>query len=184
MIPTSSTSNPSSPRSPQSGAAVDAPSGPAAETLESEAHVPFAVIMVALDGSPFAERALPLATALARHAGKPAQIELVHVHDSGVYAANAPALDPGLENERAAEMSVDLEAVARRLAQDTTLHVTAATLRGRDVAQSLASHAAERGADLLVMTTHGRSGIKRAFLGSVAEQILRITQVPVLVVPQ
>lgn len=175
-------SNESSGGSLGSTGPTNAARGLATESIASEGEVPFALIMVALDGSPFAARALPLATALARRAGKPARIELVHVHDPGVYAANAPALDPGLENERAAEMNVDLQGVATKLAEEANLHVTAVTLRGR-VAQSIALHAAERGADLLVMTTHGRSGIKRALLGSVTEQVLRTTSLPVLVVP-
>lgn len=141
-----------------------------------------AYIIVPLDGSPFAEHALPLACLIARQAGTRGRVELVHVHDPGVYAANAPALEPAWENERAAEMSVDLDAVAARLAAETKLRVTAVTLRGR-VAESIAVHAAERGADLIVMTTHGRSGIKRAILGSVTERVLRTAAVPVLVVP-
>jgi nucleotide-binding universal stress UspA family protein len=41
----------------------------------------------------------------------------------------------------------------------------------------------ESGVDLVVMASHGRSGIRRTFMGSVAEQVLRASPKPVLVVP-
>ena len=46
--------------------------------------VQLALVMVALDGSAFAERALPLACGIARQAGDNGQVELVRVHDMGV----------------------------------------------------------------------------------------------------
>lgn len=151
-------------------------------SLESMKDVSFAFVMVALDGSSFAERALPFACAIARQAGDRGAVELVHVHDQGVSAPNAPALEPRWENERAGEMRLDMERTAARVAAETDLRVSAVTLRGR-VAESITMHATERGADLLVITTHGRSGLKRALIGSVTEQVLRSTKTPVLVVP-
>ena len=149
---------------------------------DSKQEIRFSLVMVALDGSAFAERALPFACAIARQAGDDSRVELVHVHDVGVYAANASAIDPGWENERAGEMSRDLEKTAAALAAETNLRVSAVTLRGR-VAESITTHAAEHGADVIVITTHGRSGIKRALMGSVAEQVLRTAKTAVLVVP-
>lgn len=144
--------------------------------------VSFAFVMVALDGSSFAERALPFACAIARQAGERGEVELVHVHDLGAYAPNAPMVEPRWENERAGEMRLDVERRAARLAAETDLRVSAVTLRGR-VVESLTMHAMERGANLLVLTTHGRSGLKRALIGSVTEQVLRVAKTPVLVVP-
>lgn len=141
-----------------------------------------ALVMVALDGSPFAERALPLACAIARQAGDHGQVELVHVHDMGVASPNAPVVEPRWENERAGEMRVAVERAAARLAAESGLRVTAVMLRGR-VAESITRHAIERRADMLVITTHGRTGLKRALIGSVAEQIVRTAKTPVLVVP-
>lgn len=149
---------------------------------DSAPDAPLGYIMVAMDGSPFAERALPIACQLARGAGESGRIELVHVHQRANLGHNAAVVDPTWENDRAAEMNVDLGSVAKALARDTKLPVTAVTLRG-GAAESLTRYAAERNADLLVMTTHGRSGIKRAFLGSVTEQVLRDAETPVLVVP-
>lgn len=144
--------------------------------------VQLALVMVALDGSAFAERALPLACAIARQAGDRGEVELLHVHDMGVSSPNAPAVEPRWENERAGEMRVEVEGVAARLAAETGLRVTAVMLRGR-VADSITRHAIEHRADLIVITTHGRTGLKRALIGSVAEQIVRTAKTPVLVVP-
>jgi nucleotide-binding universal stress UspA family protein len=157
-------------------------SRPASTKARPAPKARFAFVVVPLDGSAFAEQAIPAATALASQAGRQGRIELVHVHDLGTYAANARQIDPGLENERAREMNVDLGVVAKRLALETNLRVTSVTLRGR-TAQVLAQHVVDSGADVLVMTTHGRSGMKRAFVGSVTEQVLRIAKAPVLVVP-
>lgn len=169
-------------RQPGATARAKAPSSPRGSSRDSAPDAPFAFIIVAMDGSPFAERALPIACGLARRAGDAGRIELVHVHDRGNFSPNAPMVDPTWENDRAAEMNLDLGSVAEVVARDTKLPVTAVMLRG-DAAESLTRYAAERGADLLVMTTHGRSGIRRAVLGSVTERVLRAAAIPVLVVP-
>jgi nucleotide-binding universal stress UspA family protein len=136
-------------------------------------------IIVPLDGSATAEKAIPLAIAIALRAGS--RIELVHVHDEGVFAANAPMMDSGWEDERAVEMGSAMRAIAERLAHDTGLGVNAVMLRGAP-APSLVQHAADHAADLIVMTTHGRSGFSHAWFGSVAERVIHGATTPVLVV--
>lgn len=54
---------------------------------------------------------------------------------------------------------------------------------GNDTAEAICAYTEEQGADLIVVTTHGRRGLRRLVLGSVAEEVLRRTPVPVLVVP-
>lgn len=136
-------------------------------------------IIVPLDGSATSETAIPLALAIARRAGSP--VTLVHVHDVGVIAANAPMTDSGWEDERAAEMGATMRAMAGRFANDTGLGVTAVTLRGRP-ASSLVQHAIDEAASLIVLSTHGRSGFNHAWFGSVAEQVIHSARTPVLVV--
>ena len=53
---------------------------------------------------------------------------------------------------------------------------------GEDVAQTIAAFADEIGADTIAIGTHGRSGLGRAQMGSVAEALIRSSSVPVLVV--
>ena len=145
-------------------------------------EIRFGLVLVALDGSAFAERALPIACSIVRQAGNAGQVKLVHVHDRGAFAANAPAVDSTWENERAGEMGLELTKTAARWAAETNLNVTAVVLRGR-AAESISAYAIEHCADLVVMTTHGRSGLKRALVGSVTEEVLRTARTPVLVVP-
>lgn len=136
-------------------------------------------IIVPLDGSATAERAIPLAIAIALRAGS--RIELVHVHDEGVLVANISMMDSRWEDERAVEMGSAIGAMAERLAHETGLGVTAITLRG-PTAPSLVQHAIDRTADLIVMTTHGRGGFSHAWFGSVAERVIHSATTPMLVV--
>ena len=69
--------------------------------------------------------------------------------------------------------------VARRLSADG-LSAKAVALSGR-AASALLAYAAESGAGFLALTTHGRTGLRRALLGSIAEEILRNAPCPVLV---
>ena len=62
----------------------------------------YASIIVPLDGSATAEKAIPFAISIARRAGS--RIELVHVHDEGVLVANAPMMDSRWEDEQATSM--------------------------------------------------------------------------------
>jgi nucleotide-binding universal stress UspA family protein len=60
--------------------------------------------------------------------------------------------------------------------------VTTQVLVAREVAAAVADYARDR-ADLVVVSTHGRTGLRRVLLGSVAESVLRAAETPVLVVP-
>ncbi len=126
-------------------------------------------IVVPLDGSAFAEYALPFALEVARATG--AALELVHV-DSGTHRAHGSA-EPSDADER-------LDALAARLETETGVPTTARVLRGV-VAATLEAYV-RAGDDLVVMATHGRSGPSRAWLGSVADELVRRVDAPVLLV--
>jgi nucleotide-binding universal stress UspA family protein len=66
---------------------------------------------------------------------------------------------------------------------DPPHHVQGSVVVGEAVAEAVIDEAHWWNADLLVMTTHGRSSVRRWLLGSVAEQVVRLTDVPVLLVP-
>ncbi|MDQ2666665.1 MAG: universal stress protein [Gemmatimonadota bacterium] len=139
----------------------------------------YRLIMVPLDGSATAERALPFASAIARRAGS--RMELVYVHDEELLVGTAPMVDSAWEDEQTVEIVGAIRAVAERLARETGLGVTAVTLRGPR-GRSLVQHAIDRAVDLIVMTTHGRSGFSHAWFGSVAEHVIHAAITPVLVV--
>lgn len=158
----------------------------------------FQHVVVPLDGSEFSRIALPYAMALAPDADQ--AVELVSAVDSlaalgGVgYADNltnsVPALGayadlPGggtefLETIRRAR-GADLKAAVEDLRTKTSASVRWELLDG-EPSEAVAAHVEASGADLIVMSTHGRGGMARAWLGSVADRLVRHVTIPVLLV--
>ena len=124
----------------------------------------FTKILVPLDGTSEAMAALTPARTLAMATG--ASVCLLTAIESDAI---------GADSSRA---TADLEVVAQGLRRDG-LAVDTSVRRGTPDAEIIVA-AAELRADLVVMTTHGRSGLARAFLGSVAQQVVATSPVPVL----
>jgi nucleotide-binding universal stress UspA family protein len=142
----------------------------------------FRSILVPLDGSAFAEQALPWALALARraHAG----LELVRGHV--LYALKEPACawlpyEPALEAACKQEEQLYLDATARWLAAVSPVPTTSALVSGVDAEGILGRIQVSR-PGLVVMTTHGRGPVGRLLLGSVADEVVRRAGPPVLLV--
>ncbi|MBK8247468.1 MAG: universal stress protein [Gemmatimonadetes bacterium] len=139
-------------------------------------------ILVPLDGSAISERAIPVAAALARH--HHAHLHLVRVFlPLTARAVNAPPLDPTFDEEQRARAARALQRMARRIHRATQLEVSPQVRVGHTI-DEIEAAAREVSADLVVMTTHGRGGVSRAWLGSVTETLLRHLHVPVLVTRQ
>jgi nucleotide-binding universal stress UspA family protein len=140
------------------------------------------LILVPLDGSAFGELALPLALPIAER--QRAELELVHVYEATppYLVQGAPALDPGLDQDLKRDRESYLQSVAGWVRRSTAVPVTATLLEGDDVVSVLTDHIARRHADLVAMTTHGRSGISRLWMGSVASDVVRRSASPVLVI--
>jgi nucleotide-binding universal stress UspA family protein len=136
-------------------------------------------IMTPLDGSPFSEQAIPMALRIAEREN--ARIELVLVHEAvpPYLVQGAPVLDPRLDNERRTAMGEYLASIADWLKTSTAVPVVQSLLDG-PAGQSLAEHIGRSEIDLVVMTTHARGGLSRAWLGSVADDLVRRATVPVL----
>ena len=139
----------------------------------------YTFILVPFDGSAFGERALPIALALAQRSG--ARMELVHAHQRNLYPSGAPMYDPQLGQEFKAGMQKALEILAERLHRKTDLRIGTKFLEG-PVSHTLREYIVSSGADLVVMTTHGYGGLSRAWLGSVADHLVRNSNIPVLLV--
>jgi nucleotide-binding universal stress UspA family protein len=132
-------------------------------------------ILVPLDGSAFSERALPMATTLAR--ALRAQVILVRAASAAVF----PGTDPTEAQVQAVEEAqAYLSALAAGLSEHD-LNIEVAVPYG-DAAESILLEIGLRSADLVVMCTHGRSGLGRWIYGSVAEQVLAHSPAPVLLV--
>jgi nucleotide-binding universal stress UspA family protein len=144
-------------------------------------------IVVPLDGSALAERAIPFAADLAhRTAGR---LRVVRVHVPVVPLVPPSDLgalyyDPGWDRDaRATEQKYIVDLVARLKAEGRS-PVEGALLDGADIARAVEDDAAEWNATLILTTTHGHGGASLAWLGSVASGIVRAAQRPVLVVPE
>lgn len=137
-------------------------------------------IIVPLDGSPLAERALPYAAALARAGGG----SLVLVRAVPFLARpteETPGQDAFAARDAAArEARAQLRAIAGRLTEAGL--AAEAVVRYADAAEAILTEARERGADLIAMATHGRGGLGRWVYGSVAEEVLATASTPILLV--
>jgi nucleotide-binding universal stress UspA family protein len=138
----------------------------------------YAKILVPLDGSEFAEAALPHVRALAKCTG--AEIILLRVVRQSVraYAAPDPLLYQPIQEDTTAECADYLEVVAAEL-KAAGHKVTTETGTG-PVAETILEFAQGLGADLIAMSTHGRSGLARWFIGSTADKVMRAATLPVL----
>lgn len=125
-------------------------------------------ILVPTDGSANSERALPYALAVARRTG--GEIDLVHVR--GPEEGGGVVTDP-------AAIAESLRAMAARAGAGET--AKASVLHG-PVTETILGHARGWGADLVVLTTHGRGPVSRCWIGSVADDLIRSSSVPVLVI--
>ena len=135
----------------------------------------YRTILVPLDGSELAERALPIATALAKPSG--ARLMLVRAAWAHVLAGVDPT-DAQVKAVREAEAY--LQGVTGRAA---TQNVRAEARVPYDTAaEGILMEVDDSDADLVVMCTHGRSGLGRLIYGSVAEEVIRRSPVPVLLV--
>lgn len=139
-------------------------------------------VLVPLDGSPFAEQALPWAIAIARKAR--ARLRLVLVHQ----VPSPPPLDEAsvrlyaqIELTLRKSQRAYLRGVAARIKGEQAIQIATATIDGSP-AHALRDYVRDVGVDLVVMTTHGRGGVQRAWLGSVADQLVRSLEIPLLLI--
>jgi nucleotide-binding universal stress UspA family protein len=141
----------------------------------------FRTILVPLDGSPLAEQALPIARAIAERAGSKVRLALVHQMPPAPLDPGAARLFTSIElSTRKWERSY-LRSLQAKLRQEGVRLASAVALSG-PVGPALAQYVQELGIDLVVMAPHGRGGVRRAWLGSVADHLVRHLEVPVLLV--
>jgi nucleotide-binding universal stress UspA family protein len=134
----------------------------------------FRKLLLPLDRSSLAEQAIGHAASIARESG--AAIDIVLVHEPFPFAGYADL--PWEEETDAAAEQKYLEAVADELKSGAQVTATCAVLRGAP-ADMIIRRAREVGADLIVMTSHGRTGLSRTWLGSVADAVMRKSAIPV-----
>lgn len=138
----------------------------------------FQKILIPLDGSKLAERALPHAYHIARIFG--AQIQLLHVLDSTPYVDTPTITEPLNWQIQKAQADLYLSGIA---AQARAQNLSAEHfLREGKTAESIIDFAQQAGSDLVVIATHGASGLSRWNLNSVANKVTSKICLSVLIV--
>jgi nucleotide-binding universal stress UspA family protein len=154
------------------------------ELIVTAGETPLTSIVVPLDGSDLAESVLPVVTELAQKLDLDVVLVRAYAIPYGAYSAGEGFYDP-----------IHLEAFLRMLKQETFdyLERTVAELKRKGLtkvsfvakegqsADEIIKFARETPANLVAMSSHGRSGIKRWVLGSVTETVVRHSGDPVLV---
>jgi nucleotide-binding universal stress UspA family protein len=143
-------------------------------------------ILVPLDGSPFAESALPYAEHMAREMGL--ELRMIHVIQASEAFPDHMS-GPASRGERAGairegagdDVGAYLDGITRRL-EDNGVNACWQVLRDSPE-EGIASMAEAASGSIIVMASHSRSGISRWVMGSMAEDLLRDTGVPMLIVP-
>jgi nucleotide-binding universal stress UspA family protein len=144
-------------------------------------------VLIALDGSDFAEKALDVAQRVMGPEGKVTLVMAVQTPEPPLYiypgadALNAIVTDAEEIRSEPGQARRYLEHVGKNL-QLAGLQVDVVVGAG-DPAPLIIDRAYKLGVEAIILTTHGRSGLSRLLFGSVTEEVLRDSPCPVIVVP-
>jgi nucleotide-binding universal stress UspA family protein len=137
-------------------------------------------ILVPLDGSPLAERAVAVAGEVGRRNAAVVHLVLAHEGIGWILAMGQPVPMPRrMDADLELEHSAYLQSIAARLARETGVATHWSVMHG-PAANAIDRYIRDHDIDLVVMTTHGRGGLARAWLGSTTDGLLRLTNVPLL----
>lgn len=132
-------------------------------------------LLVPLDGSPFAEQALPLALSIAKRAKAVLHlVAVVQPPPASYFLAQTPPAN------LTTSWRAYLDQVVERVKNLSGMSATASLLEGEAVAPRIRAHAEKIAADLVVMSTHGRGALGQMWLGSVASELLECLGMPLL----
>jgi nucleotide-binding universal stress UspA family protein len=138
-------------------------------------------ILVPLDGSGLSEQALPLAVAIAERARAKLRLVLVHQLPAVPLSSEGRQLYGSLELATRKSEKAYLKRFTEQLKKQSGVTITSTMLTG-PVAGTLVEYIQESRTDLVVMTSRGQGGLRRLWLGSVADGVIRGSSVPVLLV--
>ena len=140
----------------------------------------YAKILVPLDGSKTAENVVPLARSFAR--GFQIPVELLGVVDVAEMARHGPPSQASMIRSIVDDATRGFDDYLARVAKNFLVGKVQCTVRKGNAADAIIELAASAKQTLIAMATHGRSGLDRWLLGSVAEKVLRGASNPTLVV--
>ena len=152
------------------------------DTLAPAEHVsPLRSVLIATDLSDVSKAALPRAYGLFRPGGGRAELCYVNVLGPVDAIAETPLGLP-LGDEQRAALEAQLRALVPPDAEASGITTRVSVTDGRSAAEAILAAAERLDVDVIAVGSHGRSGLKRALLGSVAEEIARRATRPVLII--
>ncbi len=138
-------------------------------------------ILVAIDGSKNSLRALKYAIKLCAKLSEPSELLLVNAHDDVALRGASQFVGKEAVRGYLADLASGELADAVAAAEKSKLPFKTRALRGQ-VAQSIAKAAADEGSDLIVLGSKGRTALKDLLIGSVAQRVASLAEVPVTLV--
>lgn len=147
--------------------------------FRADAHQRIDTLMVCVDGSTLAEAIIPEAVSLAGHLD--ARLQLLEV--LAVKRPSVPAMSELPQGEAHGDVmeSAYVHGLARRIRDEHGFEVDWEVLHGYDPAEAIVSYLADQSNVMVIMTTHGRSGLSQLAAGSVSHEILHEASCPVAV---
>lgn len=140
-------------------------------------------ILVATDGSDLAKKALAQALGLAKALGSRLTAVTVSEPWEAVVVGEASIVLPPADYEAAVTRQAEqILAVARQAASEAGVACDGVHMENRNPGEGIVQIAKDRGCDLIVMASHGRRGLTRLLLGSVANEVVTHSEVPALIV--
>ncbi|MFC1998268.1 universal stress protein [Chloroflexota bacterium] len=143
----------------------------------------FEKILVCLDGSELAEQILPYVTEQAKKFKSKVILLQAIAKPSSVISGTGPVTGPALQDQIKAEDDKATKYLLRIAStlQSEEINVEYTTVKGTP-GHAIVEYARENEANLIAISTHGHSGIKRAILGSIADYVIRESHLPMLVI--
>ena len=136
-------------------------------------------ILVPLDGSTWSEAVLPHVRSLARE--QKAEIDLLRISTAALHVySEVPFNYAELIERDIADCKRYVETIAEQLRKDDI--IVTSTVTDGYVAEAILDFADRAKVDLIAMSTHGRSGMRRMLLGSTADRVVHGAKMPVLLV--
>jgi nucleotide-binding universal stress UspA family protein len=141
-------------------------------------------ILLTTDLSDESQRTFANAVSLAK--ANDARITLLNVVEDLKVAAHGSPLAPPIGDPEGPALVTAAEAELRKqsAALGDEVDVTCVAVLGTSIGEAVADYANDNGCDIILISTHGRTGFRRLVLGSVADEVLRHSHVPVLCFPR
>jgi nucleotide-binding universal stress UspA family protein len=140
----------------------------------------FSKILVPLDGSQLAEQVLPYMRSLAQRTQAAVILLRVADHPARQYYVEGLAVNATQSDDSHAHCEAYLYRIAEMLTNER--YLVNYTVREGAIADVILGYADEIQADLIAMSTHGRTGIGRWLLGSVADRVVHGSHIPILLI--